>query len=199
MKSYAQRAQEQLTLLLVFIGLLWAVELADLLLFHRSLDRFGIRPRDPGGLWGILFAPFLHGGFGHLLANSVPLFGLGWLVMLRSTLTFFLVSLVAILLGGLGVWLFAPPHTIHIGASGLVFGYLGYLLARGFFERRFSSVLLSIVVGLFYGGALWGLLPGQRGISWQGHLFGFLAGVLAARLLAGATSRGRRSARAPGY
>lgn len=198
MKTLAQRAQDQLSILAVFVGLLWVVELIDLLLLNRSLDRHGIRPLDRDGLWGILFAPFLHGGLGHLIANSLPLIGLGWLVLLRSTLTFVLVSLIAVVLGGLGVWLFAPPNTIHIGASGLVFGLLGYLLARGFFERRFSSVFLSIVVGLFYGGALWGLLPGQRGISWQGHLFGFLAGVLAARLLATGAARRRRSARAAG-
>jgi membrane associated rhomboid family serine protease len=195
--TLAERARTQATVLLGFIAALWLIELADLLLFRRSLDGLGIRPRDLDSLWSILAAPFLHGGLDHLLANTVPLLGLGWLVLLRGLGTFLAVSALAVLLGGFGVWLLGPPNTIHIGASGLVFGLLGYLLARGFFERRFASILLSVAVGLVYGGALWGLLPGQRGISWQGHLFGFLAGVLAAWLLAGAGrpagSGGRRT------
>jgi membrane associated rhomboid family serine protease len=171
------------------VAVLWLIELIDLLLFRRSLDRFGIRPRDLAGLWGILFAPFLHGGLGHLLANTVPLIFLGWLVMLRRTADFFVVATFAALIGGLGTWLFGGPNTIHIGASGVVFGFLGYLLARGYFERSFTSIALAVIVGVLYGGALWGVLPSDPRISWQGHLFGLLGGGGAARVLAQPSAR----------
>ncbi len=173
-----------LTILFGAVVLMWTLELVDLLFLRGSLDGAGIRPRTPDGLWGILFAPFLHGGLGHLVANTVPLLTLGFLVMLRRVADFLAVTGIAIVVAGLGVWLFGQPNTIHIGASGLVFGYLGYLLLRGYFERSVTSIVLSVIVGLLYGGALWGLLPGAPGISWQGHLFGFLGGGAAARLLA---------------
>jgi membrane associated rhomboid family serine protease len=173
----------QLVILLGFVVLIWALELIDLILFRGALDALGVRPRTPGGLWGILFAPFLHGGLAHLLANTLPFLTLGWLVMLRRTSDFFVVTALAMLCGGLGVWLVGRPNTVHIGASSLVFGYLGYLLLRGYFERSVVSILLSIFVGVLYGGALGGLLPTQPGVSWQGHLFGFAGGVGAARAL----------------
>jgi membrane associated rhomboid family serine protease len=166
------------------VAIMWTLELVDLLLFRRSLDALGIRPRSIPGLTGVLVAPFLHGGIGHLVANTVPLLTLGWLVMLRGVQSFVGVTAIVTVLGGLGVWLFARPGTVHIGASILIFGYLGYLMARGYFERSFASILIAIVVGLVYGGALWGILPGQRGVSWEGHLFGFIAGVVAAWALA---------------
>ena len=175
---------DRLGLVCSLLAIAWAVELVDQLLLGRSLDRYGIRPHTLQGLWGILFAPFLHGGFGHLIANSGPFVVLGWLVALRGVGRFVAVSLIVIVIGGLGVWLFGPSNTVHIGASGLIFGYLGYLLLSGYFEQKPGSILVAVVVGLLYGGAIWGVLPGQRGISWQGHLFGLLAGVLAARLLA---------------
>jgi membrane associated rhomboid family serine protease len=118
------------------------------------------------------------------VANTLPFVFLGWLVMLRRMADFFVVSAFAILVGGLGVWLFGGPNTLHIGASGVVFGFLGYLLLRGYFERSFTSILLAVVVGVLYGGALWGVLPSEPGISWQGHLFGFIGGGGAARTLA---------------
>jgi membrane associated rhomboid family serine protease len=173
----------QLVILLGFVVLIWVLELIDLLLFRGALDALGVRPRTPGGLWGILFAPFLHGGLAHLLANTLPFLTLGWLVMLRRTSDFFVVTALAMLCGGFGVWLVGRPNTVHIGASSLVFGYLGYLLLRGYFERSVVSILLSIFVGVLYGGALGGLLPTQPGVSWQGHLFGFAGGVGAARAL----------------
>jgi membrane associated rhomboid family serine protease len=185
MRTLVGTARLQGTILFWVVVLLWAIELVDLFVFGRRLDRFGIRPLNPEGLLGILFAPFLHGGFGHLIANTFPLMFLGWLVMLRRVADFFTVATFAILIGGLGTWLFGGPGTIHIGASGVVFGFLGYLLLRGYFERSFTSILLAVVVGIVYGGALWGLLPGVPGISWQGHLFGFVGGGAAARSMAG--------------
>jgi membrane associated rhomboid family serine protease len=169
------------------LALMWGLELLDAVL-GGALNQLGIRPRSIGGLRGILFAPFLHGNFPHLIANTVPFVTLGWLVMLRRTSDFIVVSLIAMLIGGLGTWLIAPANSVHIGASGVIFGYLGFLISRGYFERKMLSVLVSIVIGVFYGGLLWGVLPGQMGISWQGHLFGFIGGVVAARLLADSRS-----------
>jgi membrane associated rhomboid family serine protease len=123
-------------------------------------------------------------GFGHLAANTVPLIVLGWLVMLRRTRDFIVVTLVSVLVSGLGIWLFGGANTIHLGASGVIFGLLGALLARAYFERSWVALGLAIVAGLLYGGMLWGVLPGAPGVSWLGHFFGFVGGVLAARLLA---------------
>jgi membrane associated rhomboid family serine protease len=171
-----------LFILVGFVGLIWLVELVDLLVFRGALDAAGIRPRDPEALWGIVLAPFLHRGLPHLVANTVPLLVLGWLVLVRRRRDFLLITALVTVVGGLGVWLFARPQTIHLGASGVVFGYLGYLLLRAWFERSLAAVLLALIAGLLYGSALWGVLPGQRGISWEGHLFGFAGGGAAARL-----------------
>lgn len=166
-----------------FVGLLWAIHIVNAVLFRGGLAALGIHPRTLQGLAGIFFAPFLHGSFAHLSANTVPLVVLGALVMQRRKRDLLAVSVVSALVGGLGIWLIGGAASVHIGASILVFGYLGYLLLRGVFERRFWPIVGSIAVFFLYGGALWGVLPGQAGISWQGHLFGFLGGVLAARLL----------------
>jgi membrane associated rhomboid family serine protease len=171
------------SLLLWLVGGLWVLELFDLVVLHGALDTAGIHPRDLDQWWAILLAPFLHGGLAHLAANSIPLLVLGWLVLLRGLATFVAVSLAAILIGGIAVWLFGDPRSIHLGASGVIFGYLGYLLLRGYFERSFGSIAIAIIVAALYGGALFGVLPGQRGISWEGHLFGFLSGGGAARVL----------------
>lgn len=181
-KGIVGEVQAQIAILGGFVGLMWALELLDLFL-GGWLNRFGIRPHSLIGLRGILFAPFLHGNFFHLIANTVPFVILGWLVMLRRTSDFFTVTAIVMLISGFGTWLFAPPYTNHIGASGVVFGYLGFLLFRGYFERSIGSILTSVVVGILYGGMIWGVLPGQIGISWQGHLFGFIGGIVAARML----------------
>jgi membrane associated rhomboid family serine protease len=182
MKGLVGEVKAQIVILAGFVGLMWGLEILDLFL-GGALNRFGIRPHSLIGLRGILFAPFLHGNFLHLAANTVPFVILGWLVMLRRTSDFFTVTAIVMLVAGLGTWLFAPSYTNHIGASGVVFGYLGFLLARGYFERSFGSILLSVMVGLLYGSMIWGVLPGQIGISWQGHLFGFIGGIIAARML----------------
>lgn len=166
------------------VALMWITEFVDIFFFRGRLDAFGIRPQSLSGLRGILFAPFLHGGIGHLIANTIPFLTLGWLVMLRETSDFFIVSIITMLVSGLGVWLTGSPYSIHVGASGIIFGYFGFLLLRGYFERSFAAILFSLIVGLLYGGMIWGVLPIQYGISWQGHLFGFIGGAIAARLLA---------------
>jgi membrane associated rhomboid family serine protease len=176
------KIKTQLSLLLTPLGIMWAVECVNFML-GGGLDRYGIAPHSVPGLRGILFAPFLHGSFAHLIANTLPYITLGWLVMLRRTSDFIWVSLIVMLIGGLGTWLIAPSDSVHIGASGVIFGYLGFLISRGYFERRLLSILLSIAIGALYGGLLWGVLPGNSGISWQGHLFGFVGGIAAARIL----------------
>lgn len=168
--------------------LLWAVFAVDLLL-GGTLRGLGIRPREAAGLIGIPLHPLLHVGVFHLLMNSFGLLVLGGLVILRDERDFWRVLGLGVLVGGAGTWLFGSPG-IHIGASGVVFACFGYLLTTGLFERRLGALLLSTLVFLAWGGLLLGMLPGQRGISWEGHLFGFLAGVLVARWRA----RSRRSA-----
>jgi membrane associated rhomboid family serine protease len=170
-----------------FVALLYAIELLDTLLDNR-LDQEGVQPQDRDGLLGILFAPLLHVGWGHLAANTVPLLLLGFLILLSGVGHWLEVTAIVWVVGGLGTWLVAPPHTVHLGASVLVFGWLVHLILRGFFTRRPGQIVLGLVVLFLYGGVLWGVLPGQAGISWQGHLFGALGGGLAAWLTADASN-----------
>lgn len=172
----------QVKVLASLLAIMWLVEILDFML-QGALKQFGIIPRNLTGLRGLVFAPFLHANFPHLIANTLPFALLAWFVMLRRMRDFVIVSVVVMLIGGLGTWLSGASNSVHIGASGLIFGYLGFLMARGFFERSWSAVLLSLIAGFAYGSALWGVLPGQADISWQGHLFGFIAGVLAAKWL----------------
>ncbi|MFO7663213.1 MAG: rhomboid family intramembrane serine protease [Chloroflexota bacterium] len=166
---------------LAFIALMWLIELIDWLVFRGSLDLYGILPRQPGGLLGIGLAPLLHGDFGHLLANTLPFIVLGLLIRARYKNQFLPVSLLIVVISGLGIWLLGPSQTVHIGASGLIFGYFGFLVAAAYYERSFIAIAVAIVVIVLYGGIVLGLLPQGNGISWQGHLFGMFAGVLAAR------------------
>lgn len=167
-------------LLWVLVGSMWAIEITDRILPFIQLEAHGIHPRSTRGIIGIAFSPFLHGDFPHLMSNSLPLLVLGGLVLAGGRGVFFGTTIFVIALGGAAVWLLAPANTNHIGASGLVFGYLGFLLARGVIEKSIGWFLLSLVVMIAYGGLLFGVLPGQPGISWQGHLFGFAAGIIAA-------------------
>lgn len=161
----------------------WAAFTANLVA-AGSLTRFGIRPRTVDGLWGILVAPFLHANLAHLVANTVPLLLLGWLVLLRDARHFIPVTLLAMLGAGACAWLLGAPNTVHIGASGVVFGYFGFLMLAGWFARSAASIALSLLVTVLWGGLVFGVLPGQPGISWQAHLGGFVGGVLAAKWLA---------------
>ena len=167
-------------LLLSLLGIMWVVEILDHLPFVQ-LDHFGIRPRSVAGLAGIVCTPFLHAGFAHLIANSFPFVILGGIVLLGGRAVFWRVTIFVTLAGGLGVWLLAGRFTNHIGASGLIFGYLGFLLAHGWFEKSLPWMIGAGVILVAYGGLLAGVLPGTAGISWQSHLFGFLAGVGSAR------------------
>ncbi|HET6989271.1 MAG TPA: rhomboid family intramembrane serine protease [Kribbella sp.] len=171
-----------LKLLAGLVGLMWLSEVIDTAL-HGSLNQYGIIARDPQGLIGIITAPFLHFGFGHLISNTLPLVTLGALIAVSGASRLFAVTAMVILIGGFGTWLISPPNTITIGASGLVFGYATYLITRGLFNRRLSQVLIGVVVVVVWGSALLGGLLPQDGISWQGHLCGGIAGILAAWVL----------------
>ncbi|GAA1520148.1 rhomboid family intramembrane serine protease [Nocardioides humi] len=162
-----------------FVVLLWAIEVVDVVASHR-LDGWGIRPRSGEGLLGILAAPLLHGGWGHLSANTVPALVLGFLTLVTGIGRGLVATAIVWLLGGFAVWLVAGSDSVHLGASGLIFGWLTYLVVQGFVDRKPVEILVGVAVLLVYGGVLWGVLPGQPGISWQGHLFGAVAGVVAA-------------------
>lgn len=169
--------------MLVAVALLHVVEVADVI-SQQTLQRNGIRPRDTGDLDGILWSPLLHDDWAHLAANSLPFLIFGFLAMAGGVRQFVLVTATIWLLGGLGVWLTGDAGSYHIGASGIVFGWLAFLLTRGFFARSGRQIALAVVLFLIWGGVLFGVLPGQPGISWQAHLFGALAGVLAAWIVA---------------
>ncbi len=176
---------------LSFVALLWIVHTLRLVLSFLGLlsgqdsaQIFGIHPGSGvTGLWAVFSAPLIHGDWRHLFGNSVSLLILGSLVGLRGPGQLWQVSIISALTSGLGIWLIAPRTTVHVGASGIVFGYLGVLLFTGFFQRRPLSILLSVACLVLFGNMVVGLFPGAPGVSWQGHLFGFLGGVLAARLM----------------
>ena len=175
---------KEFKILIASIAIFWAIEVLDFIVFNGSLDRYGIQPHSLIGLRGIIFAPFLHGGFGHLIANSIPFITLGWLTMIQETSDFYIASIVSALVGGVGVWIFGSPNSVHVGASILIYGYLGFLLLRGYFQKNFPSIALSIFVAIAYGSFIWGVFPSDMRVSWQGHLFGFIGGAIAARMVA---------------
>ena len=162
---------------------MWLLEVLDIALDHR-LDEYGIEPRELDGLVGVVAAPFLHADFGHLLANTIPFLVLGIMIGLQGVARVLLVTGIVMLVSGLGTWLVAPDNSIHIGASGIVFGYAAYLLARGVFNRDVVEIAIGLGVAAIWGTALLGGLVPQDGVSWQGHFFGAVGGVLAARVLA---------------
>lgn len=170
-------------ILIVFVVSLWVIEGLDQLLFRQALDRFGIIPRRSVGLRGIVLAPLLHGGFQHLSANTMPLLILGSFVLLDGARAFFIVTGVIWLGGGLAVWLLGRSRSNHIGASGIIFGYLGYVLTRGYLIQSRWAIALAMIAGFFYGGLIWSVLPLRRESSWEGHLFGLLSGGVAAYYL----------------
>ncbi|MDP6931567.1 MAG: rhomboid family intramembrane serine protease [Myxococcota bacterium] len=178
--------RSQFTILATLVLVLWVEELVDVVLLGERLDMHGIRPRSLDGLWGVLFSPFLHGGLAHLAANTVPLVILGWLVLSRGTGVFVGVFVSSMLVAGGGAWLLGPSNSVHVGISGVIFGFFGFLVLAGIFEKKLGSLLVTVLVVAAYGGLIFGVLPGQPGISWQSHLFGFLGGAGYARLVADA-------------
>lgn len=165
----------------VLAAIMWVVQIVDLLP-RVDLVRYGIRPRTIRGLRGIVFGPFIHSGFGHLVSNTIPFVTLGWVIAVGGSRRYLQVSGLIALTSGFGVWLLSPSRSVTIGASALVFGYLTYLIARAVIEVKITYLLVGLAVLVLYGSVLWGLVP-RPGISWQGHLFGVLGGVAAATLL----------------
>jgi membrane associated rhomboid family serine protease len=163
----------------VFVGLLYVVELADVIL-DTELDAAGVRPRELEGLDGIIYAPMLHASWDHLFANTLPLLVFGFLILLAGVRRWLAVTAIVWVVGGLGVWLTGGEQTLHLGASVLAFGWLVYLLLHGFFARSAPQIAIGVILLFMYGGLLMGVLPGQPGVSWQGHLFGAVGGAWAA-------------------
>jgi membrane associated rhomboid family serine protease len=190
-----QRSERERTggfvLVAAMVILMWLVETIDIV--AGDLDGAGIHPRDPEGLVGVAASPFLHSGFAHLIGNTIPFLVLGAAIAVGGLVrTLAVVGIVAVV-GGLGTWLTAPSNTVVIGASGLVFGFAAYLVARGAYSRTPWHIVGGLVVIVIYGSTLLtGLVP-TPGISWQGHLFGAVGGIVAARVL----HRARRPAAAP--
>lgn len=168
---------------LAFTVLLYLVELVDVVL-PADLDQGGILARDLSGLDGVIWAPLLHAGWGHLVSNTVPVLVFAFLAMAAGIGRWVLVTAIIWVLSGIGVWLISPDNTVTVGASGIAFGWLAFLLVRGIFNRAVGQILVAVVLLGIWSGMLWGLLPGDPGVSWQGHLFGALSGVFAAWVLA---------------
>lgn len=170
---------DALKLVLVMVAVMWVAEVVDIAAGHR-LDEYGIHPRDVDGLPEIVSAPFLHVGFGHLISNTIPFLIMGAAIALGGLARVAIVTIVVGVVSGLGTWLIASPNTVHLGASGLVFGYASYLVSRGLLSKRFTELAVGALVVAVWGfGLLQGLLPQER-ISWQAHLFGAIGGVMAA-------------------
>ncbi|PXX61476.1 membrane associated rhomboid family serine protease [Nocardia tenerifensis] len=178
-----------------FVALLYGIEGVDTL-DHNELNNAGIHPREADGLWGILFAPVLHANWPHLVGNTLPVLVLGFLALLAGIGRGLAATAIIWVIAGIGTWLTGATGSVHLGASVLVFGWLTFLISRGWFARNVGQILLGLVVLALYGSLLWGVLPGQDGISWQGHLFGAMGGVVAGWVLSGDARRIRRGDRA---
>jgi membrane associated rhomboid family serine protease len=174
------------------VALMWVSEVIDVIAGHR-LDRLGIEPHEADGLIGIVTSPFLHGGFGHLIGNTLPFATMGIVIAFQGAARVLAVTALVALVSGLGTWLLGEEGTVHIGASGVVFGYATYLLARGFFNRDAMELAIVAIVAVAWGGALLGGLVPEEGISWQSHLFGAVGGVIAAQVFARRPRAGGRS------
>lgn len=179
-----------------FLALIWILQVINWADGYRLDMDLGIYPDNVGKLEDIFTAPFLHVSWQHIEGNSVPLFVLGVLAAYRSIARFFFVTFIAAVTSGMAVWLFQSSHTVTVGASGLIFGYFGYVLLRGFFDRSFVDIGVGLVAGVLYWTILEVAIPGTPGVSWIGHVGGLVGGVLAAWLLRSAPQL-RRPARGP--
>ncbi|MFC9998990.1 rhomboid family intramembrane serine protease [Nocardia sp. NPDC127526] len=188
--------QRAIVMILGFTALLYGVEAVDSATGHELDYTLGVEPRETRGLDGILFGPVLHANWDHLIGNTVPVLVLGLLTLLTGIGRGLAATAIVWIVGETGTWLTGAEHSIHVGASVLVFGWLTYLISRGWFARNVAQIAIGVVVGLLYGSILWGVLPGQEGISWQGHLFGAVGGLIAGWVLSGDERRHRRGANA---
>lgn len=187
--SRKDRAKAAAGLMLGWVALLWVLEAVDVATGH-ALDAYGITPRDTGELGDIVPSAFLHFGFAHVAANSVPLLIFGFLAALGGIRRFLAVAALIVVADGLGVWLVSPSNTNTAGASGVVFGLFGYLLVRGFVDRKPLDIAVGLVIGAIWGSSiLLGISPANTSVSWQGHLFGLVAGIAAAWVFRRRTAR----------
>lgn len=177
-------ALQAMQLVIIVIVMMWLIEVIDGLALDHRLDGQGIVPRTISGLDGILWAPVLHGGFGHLIANTIPFFILGAFVALQGPRRWLAVTAFVVVVGGLATWLLARS-AVHVGASGVIFGYAGFLFVAGFVEKSIKGIAVAMIVGVLFGGmVLRGITPVATHVSWESHLFGLVAGVLAAFVIA---------------
>ena len=181
----ARQSVEGLALLAAIVALMWVIEVINSLDANALTTDAGIIPRSTDHVWAIFTSPFLHANFQHLIDNTIPFVFMGVIIALRGAGRLALVTLIVIVVGGLGTWLIAPAGTNTIGASGVVFGYATYLFARGLFDRSALEILTGVVVGVVWGGALLSSVVPHAGVSWQAHVCGAIGGVVAAWLLAG--------------
>ena len=166
-------------IMIFVIGILWLILFLSLFI---PIKRLGILPRDINGLKGILFAPFIHAHFFHLTANSISLFILGWIFLALEKKRAIMITILIIVLGGLGTWLIGRSGAVHIGSSGVIYGLMGYLFSAGIFNRNIKTIIVSLITFIVYGGAIWGVFPGNTFISWESHLCGLLAGIMTAKM-----------------
>jgi len=185
-----RKLRDALLLMGAFVALLWVVQVFNWADGYRPDAHFGILPQDVSRLPEIFTAPFLHVSWQHIEGNTVPLFVLGVLAAYRGIKKFLLMTLIVAVVSGLAVWLFQSSGELTVGASGLIFGYFGYVVVRGFFDRNLLDIGLGIVAGVLYWTILSVAIPGTPGISWIGHLGGLFGGVLAAWLLRDRTTVG---------
>ena len=173
-----------------YLVLIWTVFLVNEFIFGGALNNFGVRPRETSTLWGILTAPLLHADYGHIVANSLPGALFAGLIAMSSKRLFWQVTLLITVVGGGLTWLVGGVNTVHIGASGLIYGWLAFLVVRGFVNLRVMQIILGVILASMYSGLIWGVLPTQMAVSWQMHLFGGLAGIWAAVMFKRGRARG---------
>ena len=184
-KNYTRsgRIKTALSLTVAFLVVEWAVQIINFLFFRNGLGQYGIHPLDFNGIWGIFTAPLLHANFEHLIGNSLPGAVFCFLIGLSGRKAWWEVTIIVVLIAGVGTWLLGGPGTSHIGASGMVYGWLSYLIVRGIFNRSLTQFLVGIGLGFAYSGLIWGVLPIYEGVSWQGHLFGAIGGIVAGMVI----------------
>lgn len=164
----------------LYVVAIWAVHIVNVVVYGGLLSNFGIHPLDPSALWGIFTAPLLHASWDHLISNTVPGAIFAFFIGMSGSRVFWQVTAFVVIIGGLGTWLIGGVGTNHIGASGMVYGWLVYLLVRGIFNKSFWQIIIGFLLGVAYSGLIWGVLPGTPGVSWQAHLCGSIGGFIAA-------------------
>ncbi|WP_291313441.1 rhomboid family intramembrane serine protease [Corynebacterium sp. UBA2622] len=182
-KSAKEKRHTAFRYALGYLAAIWSVFLVNFIFFTGNLNYLGIHPLDEHAFWHIFTAPLLHADVNHIMSNSIPGAIFCFLIGYSGSKVFWEVTAFATFSAGLGTWLFGGVGTNHIGASGLVYGWLTYLIVRGVFNRSGRQILLGAVLGFFYSGLIWGVLPVNPGISWQGHLFGAIGGILAGMII----------------